>query len=192
MTEESFGQQSWERRWEDDLRTHAGALADRPPNADLVAVASGLAPGRALDAGCGHGAESLWLARAGWTVTAVDFSRTALDIGRASGVEGIDWVEGDLGVWVPELAAYDLVVCLYVHVAGSATEMVARLASGVAPGGTLLLVGHVDAPGQQQVGLADAQAVLTAPLWDLRVAEERARDHGVAGTDAVVRAVRVG
>lgn len=188
---ETFGQESWEQRWANVLATHADAIAQRPPNADLLETVSQLPPGRALDAGCGHGAESLWLARAGWTVTAVDFSRTALDIGRASGVEGIDWVEGDLGVWAPEPAAYDLVACLYVHVAGSVAELVRRLASGVAPGGTLLLVGHVDAPGQQQVGLRDALAVLTAPSWEVSLAEERARDHGVAGTDAVVRAVRV-
>jgi hypothetical protein len=37
---------------------------------------------------------------------------------------------------------YDLVVCLYVHVAGSVEDMVGWMANGVAPGGTLFLVGH--------------------------------------------------
>ena len=57
--------------------------------------------------------------------------------------ERIDWVEGDLAVWTPELGCYDLVTSLYVHVAGSVEEMVSRLATGVVPGGTLLLVGHL-------------------------------------------------
>jgi 2-polyprenyl-3-methyl-5-hydroxy-6-metoxy-1,4-benzoquinol methylase len=37
---------------------------------------------------------------------------------------------------------YDLVVCFYVHVVGSVEDMVRRMANGVAPGGTLFLVGH--------------------------------------------------
>jgi 2-polyprenyl-3-methyl-5-hydroxy-6-metoxy-1,4-benzoquinol methylase len=198
VTDASFDQQVWEQRWEGVLATHASALAARQANADLLAVAAGLPPGRALDAGCGHGAESLSLAAAGWRVTAVDFAQTALDIGRGLAetmgpdVAGrVEWVQGDLGTWAPEPAAYDLVACLYVHVAGSVGEMVARLAAGVAPGGTLLLVGHLDAPGQQQVTLADALPVLDAADWEVLVAEERPRSHGVPGTDAVIRARRV-
>ena len=82
-------------------------------------------------------------------MTAVDFSATALAHARSTAealgqdVAGrIEWVEGDLGSWTPPLGLFDLVSCLYVHVAGSVGEMVARLASGVAPGGTLLMVGH--------------------------------------------------
>ena len=54
--------------------------------------------------------------------------------------ERIDSVEGDLATWTPERGRYDLVACLYVHVAGSVEEMVRRMAAGVAPGGTLFLV----------------------------------------------------
>jgi hypothetical protein len=57
--------------------------------------------------------------------------------------EGIDWVEGDLGTWTPPPRGFDLVGCLYVHVPGSVGEMLTRLGSGVAPGGTLFLVGHL-------------------------------------------------
>ena len=46
--------------------------------------AGDLRPGMALDAGCGHGAEAIWLASTGWRVTAVDFSATALDHGRTT------------------------------------------------------------------------------------------------------------
>jgi hypothetical protein len=54
----------------------------------------------------------------------------------------IDWVEADLATWTPQRDEYDLVVCLYVHVAGSVEEMVQQMATGVARGGTLFLVGH--------------------------------------------------
>jgi hypothetical protein len=86
-------------------------------------------------------------------------------------------------------------VCLYVHVAGSVTEMVRRMAQGVAPGGALLLVGHqpVDpvtgeataAAGQVQVSVADAVGALDG--WEFVVAEERPRATG-GGVDAVIRA----
>jgi SAM-dependent methyltransferase len=207
MTDESFDRNSWDERWERVLREHADAIATRPPNAHLLAEAADLAPGRALDAGCGHGAEALWLAAAGWQVTAVDFARTALDIGRASAeavgaevAERITWVEGDLGTWAPDPAAFDLVSCLYVHVAGSVGELVARLGGGVAPGGTLLLVGHqpVDpgtgaptmAAGQVQVSVAEAIAALASPGWEILVAEDRPRAVAASGVDAVFRAER--
>ena len=115
----------------------------------LLAEVGDLRPGLALDAGCGHGSEAIWLATSGWRVTAVDFSATALDYGRSTAdavgadiAERIEWVEGDLGSWTPPPGRFDLVSCLYVHVAGSVVEMVRRLGAGVAPGGTLLLVGH--------------------------------------------------
>ena len=38
-----------------------------------------MTPGRALDLGCGEGADAMWLAGHGWRVTAVDVSQTALD-----------------------------------------------------------------------------------------------------------------
>jgi SAM-dependent methyltransferase len=149
VTDESFDRSFWERRWAEALGASPEKLAGRPPNAYLLAAAGDLRPGRALDAGCGQGSEAIWLAGSGWRVTAVDFSTTALDHGRSTAaavgpdVAGrITWVEGDLGSWAPEPGRFDLVSCLYVHVAGSVVELVRRLAAGVAPGGSLLLVGH--------------------------------------------------
>lgn len=57
-----FGRSFWEDRWSEVLREHADQVAQRPPNAHLTATAGGLRPGRALDAGCGHGSEAFWLA----------------------------------------------------------------------------------------------------------------------------------
>src|SRR6266516_6328496 len=118
----------WDQRWSEVLREHAAQVAQRPPNAYLTATVGSLAPGRALDAGCGHGSEALWLAARGWQVTAVDFSATVLAHGRSTAAtlgpgiaERIDWVEGDLAIWTPEAGLYDLVTSLYVHVAGRMT-----------------------------------------------------------------------
>ena len=208
MTAPAYDSDFWENLWAKTLRDQADAVARRPPNQFLVSEATSLTPGRALDAGCGHGAESLWLAAHGWRVTAVDFSTAALDHARATArylgeeiASRIDFVQGDLGNWVPEAGAFGLVVSLYVHVAGAMEEMVRHLADAVAPGGTLLLVGHqpVDpatgaptrAAGQQQVSLRAARTVLDPGDWTLLVAEERVRSTG-SGVDAVIRARRSG
>jgi SAM-dependent methyltransferase len=189
------------------LREHAAEVVRRPPNADLMATAGNLVAGRALDAGCGHGSEALWLAQRGWQVTAVDFAASALAHGRSTaGALGpdiagrIDWVEGDLAMWRPKVGSYELVISLYVHVTGSIAEMVSRLASGVAPGGTLLLVGHLPidpttgaetpAAGQVQVTVEAALAVLHPEHWETLIAEDRPRVQAGSGVDAVIRTRR--
>jgi hypothetical protein len=72
------------------------------------------------------------------------------------------------------------------------------MGSGVAPGGTLFMVGHppadpvtgeaTAAAGQRQVDL-DAARALDPASWELVVAEHRPRPAG-SGLDAVLRARR--
>ena len=201
----TFDRDYWEQLWSKTLREHADKVAQRPPNAHLTTELRDLPPGRALDAGCGHGAETLWLAAHGWHVTALDFSAAALAHARAT-AEAIDvatrieWIEGDLATWTPPSARFDLVVCLYVHVAGSVEEMVQRLARGVAPGGTLFMVGHrptdpltgapTAAANQVQISVDAAVAALGTTEWELVVAEDRPRAIAGTGVDAVIRARR--
>lgn len=122
---QSFDRDFWDERWSEVVREHPEQVAQRPPNAYLTETVDSIAPGRALDAGCGHGSDAPWLAAQGWHVTAVDFSKTALAHGRSRAeilgpkiTERIAWVEGDLAIWTPEPGRYDLVSSLYVHVAG--------------------------------------------------------------------------
>jgi SAM-dependent methyltransferase len=135
--------------WDDRYRS-AGQLWSGQPNAQLVAQAAGLAPGDALDAGCGEGADAIWLAARGWAVTGADVSAVAL--GRAAAhaaaagdpVAGrITWEQRDLLSWVPEPQRFDLVTAQFMHLPGPAFEaMYGRLAAAVRPGGTLLVVAH--------------------------------------------------
>ena len=200
-----YDQGFWEQRWAQALREHGDRVAQRPPNAHLTAELAGLPPGRALDAGCGHGSDALWLAARGWQVTGVDFAATALAQARRTAetmglTERVEWVEGDLATWAPQPDAYDLVVCLYVHVAGSVEVLIRRMAHGVAPGGTLFLAGHrpIDpatgeetaAAGQVQVSVDDAISALDPGRWEMIVAEDRPRQVAGTGVDAVIRAQR--
>jgi SAM-dependent methyltransferase len=142
--------------WEERYRSHESVWSGRP-NAHLVAEVSGLAPGTAIDVGAGEGADAVWLARAGWRVTALEFSRTALargmeadegggageEGGAAQGVPGIEWVQGDARTFVPPPAGYDLVTSSFVHLpTGQFAAFFARLVAMVAPGGTLLVGNH--------------------------------------------------
>jgi SAM-dependent methyltransferase len=207
MTEPTYDRDFWEQLWSRTLGERADQVARRPPSSHLTDLEE-LRPGLALDAGCGHGSETLWLATRGWRVTAVDFSAVALAQGRSTAAaagpdvaERIDWVEADLGTWEPRPEHYDLAISLYVHVAGSVEEMVQRMAGAVAPGGTLLLVGHrpidpgtgaaTPAAGQVQVSVETATASLDSVGWDLIAAEDRPRAAAGTGVDAVIHARRL-
>ena len=152
-----FTQEFW-----DDRYCSAGKLWSGQPNLQLVAQTADLAPGEALDAGCGEGADAIWLARHGWTVTAVDVSAVAL--GRAAGYAAlagdepgekpgekpgeeiarrISWQREDLRSWDPGPERFDLVSAQYMHLPrAEQVSMLTRLAAAVRPGGTLLVVAH--------------------------------------------------
>ncbi len=199
-----FDEVSWEERY----RT-APALWSGRANPQLVAEAAGLPPGRALDAGSGEGGDALWLAGRGWQVSAVDFSTVALARAAAQAerlgpeVAGrVDWVHADLTRWTPPTAAFDLVSAQYLHLPASDRDPVlARLAAAVAPGGSLLVVGH--RPSELHTGMPEmffsaqqVAATLDPEAWDVVVCEDRPRTaagpagHELPVTDTVLLARR--
>ncbi len=113
------------------------------PNQFVARECADLPPGRALDLAAGEGRNAIWLARRGWSVTAVDFSGVALDKGRRlAGDAEIDWVVADATTWQPS-ASYDLAVIAYLQVTADARRAAVRTAyDSLAPGGTFLLVAH--------------------------------------------------
>ncbi len=140
-----FSQEFWDERYRS-----RSALWSGKPNPHLVAEAGELTPGAALDVGAGEGADAIWLASRGWRVTAVDLSTVALERAAAHASElgadiagRIDWVHEDVTSWDPGPGRYDLVSAQYLHLPpGPRQAMLGRLAAAVAPGGTLLIVGH--------------------------------------------------
>ncbi|MGY1723669.1 class I SAM-dependent methyltransferase [Blastococcus sp. SYSU DS0533] len=183
----------------DELYRSAPAVWSGRPNRQLVAEASALPAGSVLDAGCGEGGDVLWLAERGWRVTGVDFSPVALQRGaaaaRAQGLaDRIEWVQADLEGWTPPAGGFELVTAHYLHArsAGGRAELFGRLAAAVAPGGTLLVVGHLlDAAAAHHHGDAaldpsvfyraeDVAAVLDPEDWSRVVTEVRERDAGAA------------
>ncbi|WP_431879505.1 class I SAM-dependent methyltransferase [Amycolatopsis sacchari] len=194
-------QHSW-----DEWYRSADTIWSGRPNPQLVAEAAGLPPGTTLDAGCGEGGDALWLARHGWRVTGADIAPVALERAAAQAkVEGLDveWVHADLTTWTPP-SRYDLVTTHYLHLPGDALERaLTRLAAAVAPGGTLLVVGHDhEHIARHHPDVADryfspeSVAARLGDGWEIQVAETRPRtttDPGgeeVTVGDAVLRARR--
>jgi len=133
--------QEWDQRYATtDLIWGAG------PNRFLVAEVEGLPPGRALDLGCGEGRNAIWLAQRGWQVSGVDFSEAGLDKARHLAVErGVEvtWVRADLLDYQPDHGAFDLVIVMYIQLpAAQLADVMKRASTALAPGGTLLVVGH--------------------------------------------------
>jgi SAM-dependent methyltransferase len=139
-------QSDWDARYAERDRIWSGRVNDV-----LAREMEGVPPGRALDLGCGEGADAVWLAQRGWQVTAVDISGVALERAAAhaaaAGVAGrIDWQRRDLGESVPD-GTFDLVSAQFLHSWGDLPrERILRAAAAaVAPGGVLLIEGHLDA-----------------------------------------------
>ncbi|MFH9469401.1 class I SAM-dependent methyltransferase [Streptomyces clavifer] len=143
--------ETWDDRYRESDRIWSGN-----PNVALVREVEGLKPGRALDLGCGEGADAVWLARWGWQVTATDISRVALERAAVHAAEAdvagrIDWQWHDLGASFPE-GEYDLVSAQFLHsmVDLPREEILRRAAAAVAPGGVLLVVGHSGFPAWEE------------------------------------------
>jgi len=193
---------SWDERYRG-----APALWSGHVNPTLVAESEGLAPGRALDVGCGEGGDVLWLAARGWQATGLDWSQVALDraaehAAAAGLTEQVTWVRGDVESWQPPAGAFDLVTAHFLHPTRPRRgPLLARLADAVAPGGTLLWVGHPYDEERAAMWGADrfapateVAADLDTARWEIVVATLRPRDDAAADghhkADEVLRARR--
>lgn len=207
--EHDSAREYWEARYAAAERAWSGN-----PNPVLVQEATHLRPGRALDIGSGEGADALWLAQHGWLVTGVDIAANALakacahtESADSEAAARIDWQQRDLTRWQPEAGSYDLVSSQFLHLPEpNRSEVFASLAAAVAPGGTLLIVGHdvsdvgPDSPHRGRLarlmfGVQDVLAAIGDQELHIEFAESRKRHGEVpAGSeflhDVVVKASR--
>jgi SAM-dependent methyltransferase len=186
------------------------------PNGTLVREVENLQPGRALDVGAGEGGDAIHLAERGWDVTALDVSGRALDRVAAEaerrGVT-VTCLRADANaLGAIESGRYQLVSAHYASIPRTPDQRAVRNVLGaVAPGGTLLVVGHdlepmraaIDTHAESRAFDPDAYvrvddfaaALERDPGWSIEVHEKRPRPPGAASThhvdDVVLRARRL-
>ena len=133
-------------RW-DERYTDREYLWDVGPNQFVERLLVGLTPGTAVDLAAGEGRNAVWLARQGWSVTAVDFSQVGLDkaqrLAADHGVgERIELVRADALTWAPD-EPVDLVVIAYLQLPPDEVRTALEHATGwLRPGGRVLVVAH--------------------------------------------------
>jgi len=192
----------WDQMWSQRPRRR------EEPHDFLAESAAALIPGAALDVGCGEGTDALWLATRGWTVTAVDVSKVALDRARsADRAQRVTWIHANLNAWRPPLDTYDLVVAQFLHVPpGERPSFFDALARAIRLGGTLLFSAHappgsgitVDRPAIADLYFSADEVVRALPgRWEVVIAGEQARvahthDGPRQDRDTVVNARRIG
>lgn len=198
-------QAEWDKRYSEGAQLWSGR-----PNGALVAEMTGLPPGRALDVGCGEGADAVWLARGGWQVTGLEVSGIALQ--RAAGHAQdagvpIQWVHAGLVDAALPPGSFDLVSAQYPALLRTPDGAAERaMLAAVAPGGVLLLVHHagMDSRPVSDTGFDPADYVWPSMVlalldedWAVELNEQRPRivpDGGAGGhhaDDLVLRARRL-
>lgn len=138
----------WEERYAGAEPVWSGRV-----NTQVAAIAAEFRPGRALDLGCGEGADAIWLAERGWQTTGVDIADTALQrAARAASERGLDpdlvrWLHADLATWTPD-GRYDLITASFMQspLDFPRADVLRRAVAAVAGGGHLLVVAHAAPP----------------------------------------------
>lgn len=143
----SAAKQHWEDRYAQREQIWSGSV-----NAHLEETAAPLTAGRALDLGCGEGADTLWLAEHGWQVLGVDISDTALSRAAAEAAvrglsDSVRFLQADLSEAFPS-GTFDLVSAQFLHsmVHLDREPIFSAAADAVASGGVLIIVDHGSAP----------------------------------------------
>ncbi len=138
----------WDQLYSQQEQTWSGQ-----PNGALVGQVSGLPAGRALDVGCGEGADVIWLTQQGWVVTAVEVSGVALARAQAHAAAAqitATWVHEKVELAGLAPGSFDLVNVQYPGLRRMPDAAAERtLLEVVAPGGLLLAVFHADVDPEQ-------------------------------------------
>lgn len=140
-------------------------------------------PGRAIDLGCGTGTNAIYLAKQGWQVVGVDFSRKALSIARrksrAYGVK-VDFVHDDVSVLSKVQGSFDLVLdigCFHSLSPAQKYRYLRRIGELLAPDGYFLLYGFINRPpNTTSIQPEDIQAIQTSLIIiNQQIGEDKGR-----------------
>jgi SAM-dependent methyltransferase len=155
------------------------------PPSDLIDLVEGpeaLAPGRALDLGCGTATDSIYLAQHGWDVTGVDMVPEALAIARRNAAGAgmrASFVQGDVTRLRDAVhGTFDLLLdfgCFHTLPPDQRPAYVDCVSAVAAPGATFLLYGFARPPrlAPMQAGVSlDEVRQRFGPRWTIESAEQ--------------------
>jgi SAM-dependent methyltransferase len=174
---------------------------DGHANPLLVETAGPLPPGAALDLGCGAGGDTIWLARRGWQVTAVDIAGVAVERLRARADElgvgsRVAAERHDLARTFPA-GTFDLISAQYLQTPFPFPrgQVLRTAALALRPGGLLLIVEHGSTapwswnqgPDVRHATPGEIAAELDLSRWSVvRADTPRRQATGPAGETATV------
>jgi 2-polyprenyl-3-methyl-5-hydroxy-6-metoxy-1,4-benzoquinol methylase len=204
MTEHADPRTMWDARYA-AAADAADSVWSVSPNEWIAATVGPLAPGTAIDLGCGEGRNAIWMASKGWTVTGVDFSSAGIDVARTRSQRAqvdVEWRVADATTWrAPK--PVDLAVIAYLHLSEpQLRSTIANAVASLAPGGHLVVIGHdrtniSDGIGGPQIAdilytpelLADAATKLTIEICErvLRLVETDSGTQNAIDTVLVAR-----
>ena len=170
---------SWDERYRDGEHTTA------EPSPLLRMAVAGVRPGRALDLACGAGRHTIFLAKSGWNVLAVDGSNAAIEMLRQRALEnGItadarvtDLESDEFQIQADE---YDL-VCDFQYLQ---RDLFPAIRAGVKPGGLVVAEIHLN-DGKPNLNPANPKFLLERGelqkifgAWEIQHYSETPDPHG--------------
>lgn len=187
MSTEQSPDAFWEKHY-----TAMQPVSNGIPGKILVRFADALPAGKALELGCGRGDDSVWLAKKGWQVTAVDLSSRALEYAAANAERSdvrdrITFARYDLTTHFPE-GKYDLIVASFLEspLTFDRFEIFRTAIDHVAPGGWLLITSHAKPPSWSEHADRPFQSARTA----ISALQPRAADWEIVFCDDVSRIMK--
>lgn len=191
--------------WEDRYANHGHGQADHVSPRLVETVQDMAIPPQplALDIACGGGADSLWLARRGWYVVAVDIAPTAVaGVARHAEADGLsDRLRAEVHDLTRSFPAgeFDLITAQHFHTPFviDRSAIFRRAANALRPGGILLVVDHGSTapwsrnqdPNRHFASPSEvfAEMALESPGWTVLRADRPQREAtGPSGETAIV------
>jgi methyl halide transferase len=161
-----------DRDWEDKYREGNTPWDSGLASKELQRALSehSIAPGRALELGCGTGTNAVFLAQQGFDVTAVDCSSLALEQAREKAVDAgvrVNWIEADVQNFGAGLQPFEFVFDRGCYHCCRRVDLL----------GYLQTLENVTAPGTRYLSLCGNANEQTEGQGPPRVTEQEIRDE---------------
>ncbi|MBU0644378.1 MAG: bifunctional 2-polyprenyl-6-hydroxyphenol methylase/3-demethylubiquinol 3-O-methyltransferase UbiG [Alphaproteobacteria bacterium] len=135
------------------------------PNAFLQEQLSEIVPGRLLLPGEGEGRNAVWAQKAGWKVTAIDFSdiarEKALALARRQGLPGLDYQVGDILGYAYPAHTFDAIALIFIHLDQMQRPVFHRkLVQALKPGGLMIASTINRNPKSYMMAIVGAEVIM--------------------------------